>query len=80
MSEKRVHLTFLGKVVEEPIISSLIRQVAVEVNIRRANISKESGFMELGITGSESEVLKAIAFLESKHVRVDALGGDVLES
>jgi hypothetical protein len=30
MSEKRVHLTFLGKVVEEPIISSLIRQVAVE--------------------------------------------------
>lgn len=80
MSEKRFHLTFLDDSVEQPIISQLIKQTEVDVNIRRANVSKESGFIELGITGSEDQIQKAIQFLEERQVRVDALGGDVLAS
>lgn len=80
VAEKRFHLTFLGKTVEEPIISRLIGQLKVEVNIRRANVSKESGFIELGINGTDDQIKKAVEYLESQKVRVDALGGDILES
>ena len=80
MAEKRFHLTFLGKTVEEPIISKIVSELKLEVNILRANVSKESGFIELGIIGSDEQIKKAVDYLESQKVRVDALGGDILES
>jgi len=80
MPEKKVHLTFNEKAVSQPLISQIVKKFDVEINIKRANISKDAGFVELALSGSEKSLKDSIDFLTQHGVRVDAIMHDVLES
>jgi ABC-type methionine transport system ATPase subunit len=80
MPEKKVHLTFNEKAVSQPLISQIVKKFDVEINIKCANISKDAGFVELALSGSEKSLKDAVDFLTQHGVRVDAITHDVLES
>jgi ABC-type methionine transport system ATPase subunit len=74
-----VHLTFPEDLIKEPVISRLVRDLSVTVNIRRANVDENVGWMICEIAGDHEVVERAINWLESTGVEVNRLG-DVVES
>ena len=72
--------TFPPIVVTEPIIYELGRQFAVTTNIRRANVTKDSGWVILELQGEEDEVARAVAWARGRGVVVEAVGEECLDA
>lgn len=79
MSGVRIRLTFPEDLVREPIIARLVRDHAVEPNIRRANVDEVEGWIVCELSGDAAAIESAISWLRQQGVRVDLLG-DVVES
>lgn len=79
MTQMRLHLTFPEERVREPIIYELFRKFPVVISIRRADVSEDSGWMELEITGELAEVEKTVAYLRERGIHVDPLEKSILE-
>jgi ABC-type methionine transport system ATPase subunit len=77
--EVRVKLTFPEALVREPIVARLVREFAVEPNIRRANVTEHEGWIVCEIGGEAADLDRALAWLRDQGLRVDLLG-DVVES
>jgi ABC-type methionine transport system ATPase subunit len=80
MSSMRVHLTFPGELVKEPLIYNLGKMFNIVTNIRRANVEEKTGWVVLEMTGIKEELQKGIKYLESQGVQVKPISGDVIES
>lgn len=78
MTSVRVHLTFPEALIKEPVISRLVRDQDVLVNIRRANVDENVGWMICEIDGDNEAVERAIAWLTELGVEVNRLS-DVVE-
>lgn len=79
MTQVRLHLTFPEERVREPIIYELFRKFPVVINIRRADVSEASGWMELEIKGELSDIEKTVAYLRERGINVDPLEKSILE-
>ncbi len=79
MATRRVRFTFPEALVDRPIIYDLSHQFKVVTNIRRAEVRKDMGWVILELEGAEEEIERGIQWAESHGVRVDPVGGDVLE-
>ena len=79
MGMVRVRFTFPPRLIKEPIISDLGKKFDVTSSIRRADVSEEQGWVILELDGNDDEIERAIAWVESKGVRVDPAIGDVVE-
>jgi len=79
MATMRVHLTFPAELVTEPIIYKLGHDFPVVTNIRRANVTADSGWVDLQLDGKSADIEAAIASLREQGVRVDPIGGDVIQ-
>jgi len=75
----RVKLTFPESLVRSPVITSLVRDYDVSVDIRRADISESVGWIVCELDGESDRIEAAIAWLRGEGIGVDLLG-DVLES
>ncbi len=80
MVKQYVMFTFPQERVREPIIYTLSQQYNVITNIRRADISEDSGWVVLELEGEESDIEQGISWVTSKGVRVDPVNGDILEN
>ena len=80
MASMRVRLTFPTNLVTEPIIYSVGTKFDIVTNIRRANISKDTGWVVLEITGDDAILQNAVEYLQQTGVSVEPIIGDVLES
>jgi ABC-type methionine transport system ATPase subunit len=80
MVKQYVMFTFPRERVREPIIYTLSQQYNVITNIRRADVSADSGWIVLELEGEESDIEQGISWVTSKGVRVDPVSGDILES
>lgn len=78
-TRKRFHLTFPPKRIQDPIIHTVGIQFNIVTNIRRANVTTDSGWVDLEIQGAEADIHKAVAFLEKKGIRVDPIEKSILE-
>ncbi len=74
----RVRLTFPSEKVKRPYIHEIGKAFQVVYNIRRANVTAESGWVELELTGQPEEIERAVEALETRGVRVDPIEGDVV--
>jgi L-aspartate semialdehyde sulfurtransferase ferredoxin len=74
----RFHLTFVGDQVFEPVVCMVAKQFDVTFSIRRASVDSHAGWLDLQLEGSDEEIERAIAFMESKGVRVDPIEGDII--
>ena len=71
MMTRRILLMFPADVSEKPIITYLVRDYDLEVNIYRALVNKqEEGYMVLDISGEESKIEAGIKHLQELRIQV----------
>lgn len=72
-----VQLTFVGDAAEQPLITNLIRQFSLTINILQGKISPTQngsyGTLFIHLDGSEEEIKKAIAYIASLEVGVEVM-------
>ena len=69
---------FPQTLIDEPIISRLVRAYDLEFNILRASITpKQEGLMILVLEGEESKLAAALADAQDKGVRIEPLEKEV---
>lgn len=79
MASKRVRFTFPEEQIKEPLIFLLGREFQVVTNIRMADVDEKTGWVLLELEGDPAEIDRAIAWMQSKNVRVDPVAGDLVE-
>lgn len=77
-STARWHLTFPGHLVAEPIVTHLVSDHGLVLNLRRADIDVEVGWIILEVSGSAEQIAAGRAYLEGVGVEVTDPAGDVL--
>lgn len=70
MQEKIIHLIYPPQLVEVPVIQQLIREFELTVNIIRADLSLDSGWIEIKLSGSEQEIEKAETWLKNSGMEL----------
>ena len=78
MSRHRVKLTFPTELITEPVIYNMGRDFEVVTNIRRANVTRDRGWVILEISGTDEEIERAILWARDQGVRVDPIEGDIV--
>lgn len=71
MSELVYRLTYPPSLVSVPIINQLIRQFDITVNILKAQITPEQGWVEVQLAGNPMIIEDAIAWLKNQGIEVD---------
>lgn len=76
-SGKIIRLSYLGNSAKKPLVSQMIREFNVDVNIISGNINKlqmsNIGHLILELNGEDYEIDKAIEFLINKNVHVEVI-------
>jgi ABC-type methionine transport system ATPase subunit len=80
LPKRRVKLTFPRDAVTQPVIYQLGHDYGVVTNIRRADITRDEGWVILEMDGSDQQLDDAIKYCEERGVRVTPAEGDVVES
>ena len=73
MARRRVYLTYLGDVMKDPVIYEMGHKFKVVTNIRGATIKDDIGLVTLEVTGEDAELDRALAWVESKGVKVEPI-------
>ena len=75
-----VQLSFVGQGAEQPLITNLIRNFDITINIVQGKISQTQngsyGTLLIHIDGEESEMAKAIEYIHSHQVGVEVISHD----
>ena len=79
MGKQRVKFTFEEELVKQPVIYELGRKFEIVTNFRRADVGEEVGWVVLELDGEETEIKRGLEWVSSTGVRVDPLGGDVID-
>ena len=79
MARRRLKLIFGPSLVKEPVIYQLGRKFEIVTNIRRADVTKDQGWVLLEVSGEPEELDRGVEFLESKGVKVEPAEGDLVE-
>lgn len=79
MGKQRVKFTFEETLVKQPVIYELGQKFKIVTNIRRADVGEEVGWVVLELDGEETEIERGLEWVSSTGVRVDPLGGDVID-
>jgi ABC-type methionine transport system ATPase subunit len=79
MARRRLKLIFGPSLVKEPVIYQLGRNFEIVTNIRRADVTRDQGWVLLEVSGEPEELDRGIEFLESRGVKVEPAEGDLVE-
>jgi ABC-type methionine transport system ATPase subunit len=78
MAKQRVKFTFPPDRITQPLIYNMGRQFDVVTNIRRANVTRDRGWVILEISGETSEIERAVQWAIDQGLRVDPIEGDIV--
>jgi ABC-type methionine transport system ATPase subunit len=70
MPNRTLRLNYPAALLRQPIVQQLIRTFNVSVNIVRAQISLEEGWLEIEVEGAEAELDRAEAWLGLQGIEV----------
>jgi ABC-type methionine transport system ATPase subunit len=79
MGKQRVKFTFEESLVKTPVIYELGRKFKLVTNIRRADVGEDVGWVVLELDGDDEEIKSGLEWVSSTGVRIDPLGGDVID-
>lgn len=68
-----VRLTYPPELLDAPVVNQLIRRFNINLNIHRAEIGLESGWIEAQLSGEQAEIDAALAWLKEQGLQVDLL-------
>ena len=81
MATRRVVFKYPKQSVGVPVVSRLVRDFELEVNILRANVTPDAeGVLVLGLEGTAGNLDKGLAWVEELGVSVQPLEKDVVRS
>lgn len=75
----KIHLTFPDMETRKPVIHEIGKKYNIITNIRRADMSEKDGWMDLEISGEDSDIDKAIDYLKERDIKVNPIEGDIVE-
>jgi ABC-type methionine transport system ATPase subunit len=78
MARMRVRLTFPADLVQEPILYRLVKDFDVLINIRRADVKADHGWVMLEMEAAEETLARGVAWLKQRGVQVDPIERDVI--
>ena len=78
MGRLRVRLTFPPELIQEPIVYRLVKDFDLVINIRRADVKADYGWIALELEGGEGALERGVAWLKAKGVQVDPIERDVI--
>ena len=78
MARRRLKLIFGPDLVKEPVIYHLGRNFEIVTNIRRADVTRDEGWVLLEVTGEPEELDRGVEYLESRGVKVEPAEGDLV--
>jgi ABC-type methionine transport system ATPase subunit len=78
VARRRLKLIFGSSLVKEPVIYQLGRKFEIVTNIRRADVTKDQGWVLLEVSGEDEELDKGVEFMESRGVKVEPAEGDLV--
>jgi len=78
MARMRVRLTFPPALIQEPIVYRLVKDYDIVINIRRADVKADHGWMALELEGDEPALERGVKWLKDKGVQVDPIERDVV--
>ena len=79
MATKRVKFTFPPGMITQPVIYNLGQKFNIITNIRRADIRDDTGWVVLELEGPVEEIETGLIWIVGSGVRIDPVGGDVIE-
>ena len=79
MANKRVKFTFPQGLIKQPVIYQLGKDFEVVTNIRRADVRDDMGWVVLELEGEDEVINDSLKWVVSTGVRVDPVGGDIIE-
>ena len=75
---KKIVLHFPQQTIDKPIVSGLIREYSLDINILKASISPgEEGLMILELSGDKKDYEKGLKYLRDSGVEIQSLSQDV---
>lgn len=78
MARTRVRLTFPPTLIQEPIVYRLVKDFDLVINIRRADVKADHGWMALELEGDEGALERGVKWLRDRGVQVDPIERDVI--
>jgi ABC-type methionine transport system ATPase subunit len=75
----KVRVSFPEDKITEPVIYQIGREYNLTTNIRRADVTEKTGWVDLELTGEPEEIERGIEGLKSKGVRVDPIEKNIIE-
>ena len=79
MARRRLKLIFGPSLVKEPVIYQVGRKFEIVTNIRRADVTRDQGWVLLEVSGEPEELDRGVEYLESRGVKVEPAEGDLVE-
>lgn len=76
MSIRRVTIVFPQDKIKEPVVFMMAKECNVVPNIRRARVTETVGEMTLEIDGNDTDIEKAVKFLEDHGLEVESASGE----
>jgi len=70
MVSRSVRLVFPPSLQDEPIINRLLRKYSFTVNIIRASVTAEQGWMDIHFSGKDLEIEDSFSWLREQGVEV----------
>ncbi|HEY7363972.1 MAG TPA: NIL domain-containing protein [Methylomirabilota bacterium] len=78
MARLRVRLTFPASLVQEPILYRLVKDFDILINIRRADVKADHGWVALEMEAAQETLEQGVAWLKQRGVHVDPIERDVI--
>ena len=70
MRSQSVRLIFTPSLQDEPIINHLMRRFTFTVNILRANVAADQGWIDIQISGKAPEIEESLSWLREQGVEI----------
>ena len=81
MISRRIVMKFPHRLLDQPIISNLVRHYNLEFNILKASVMpNEEGLLVLELTGEEKDYDKAVEYLKKTGVSLQLLSQDIVRN
>jgi len=78
MARMRVRLTFPARLVQEPILYRLVKDFDILINIRRADVKADWGWVMLEMEAQDATLERGVKWLKDQGVQVDPIERDVI--
>jgi hypothetical protein len=74
----RVRLTFPANLVQEPILYRLVKDFDILINIRRADVKADHGWVALEMEADQETLERGVTWLKQRGVQIDPIERDVI--